>query len=109
MLVAVTRMQMPADQMDQAAAAFRHGAQDLKQFPGFLGFELWRNADTLEAVSKWESREAMEAYRASGTFTAHHGPSAGSGSGSGSGGAAAAGGHGHPSVETFQYDGEVVI
>lgn len=77
MFIAVTRVQAPKEPMQRMAEAFRRGAQDLKKFPGFLGFELWMNDDTLEAVSRWESREAMEAYSKSSIFQAHHGHRAG--------------------------------
>lgn len=73
MLVTVTRVQLPKDRLDHLAEVFRNGARDLKQFPGFLGFELWRNETTLEAVSRWESREAMESYARSDAFRSHHG------------------------------------
>jgi heme-degrading monooxygenase HmoA len=53
---------------------FRRGGPELRRFPGFLRFELWRNDETLEAVSRWESREAMDVYRNSPIFGAHHGP-----------------------------------
>lgn len=77
MLIAVTRVQIPKEQQGHLATAFRRGAQDLKQFPGFLGFELWQNDTTLEAVSRWESRQAMDAYAQSDLFRAHHGRSGG--------------------------------
>jgi heme-degrading monooxygenase HmoA len=71
---------------------FRRGGPELKKFPGFLGFELWRNDDTLEAVSRWESRDAMEAYRSSPMFGAHHGP-----------------GPSTVTAETVSFDAEVVV
>jgi len=83
MFVTVTRIQAPKPALDQMAAAFRRSAPDLKQFAGFLGFELWLNDTTLEAVARWESRTAMEAYTNSETFRGHHG---GEGSQRGGGG-----------------------
>jgi len=47
-------------------------------------------------VSRWESREAMEAYSRSAAFHAHHGHGAGAPQGPGAG-----------SVE--YYDGEVLV
>ncbi|HEY0584457.1 MAG TPA: antibiotic biosynthesis monooxygenase family protein [Chloroflexota bacterium] len=73
MFIAVTRIKAPREAQERMAEGFRRGGPELKRFPGFVGFELWRNDDTLEAVSRWESREAMEAYRASPMFGAHHG------------------------------------
>lgn len=73
MFIAVTRIKgAPPQAIDRMVEAFRRGAQDLDQFAGFKGFELWRNEDTLEAVSRWESRQAMEEYTNSPAFGAHH-------------------------------------
>ena len=73
MFIAVTRIAAPAEALDRMAGAFRKAAPDLKQFNGFLGFELWRDTQTLQAVSRWESRAAMETYTRSSLFGAHHG------------------------------------
>jgi heme-degrading monooxygenase HmoA len=93
MFIAVTRITAPSAAQDRMVEGFRRGGPELKRFPGFLGFELWRNAATLEAVSRWESREAMEAYRSSPMFGAHHGPDAGSGG----------------NAEVVSFDAEVVV
>ena len=78
MFVAVTRISAPRAAQERMVEGFRRGGPELKHFPGFLGFELWRNEDTLEAISRWESREAMEEYRNSAMFGSHHGaPGAG--------------------------------
>ncbi len=95
MFIAVTRIKAPLAAQERMVEGFRRGGPELKRFPGFLGFELWRNEDTLEAVSRWESREAMEAYRASPLFGAHHGSSGQQGSG--------------PSAETVAFDAEIVV
>jgi heme-degrading monooxygenase HmoA len=86
-------MRAPREALERMSAGFRRGAPELKHFPGFLGFELWQNDDVLEAVSRWESREAMEAYRASPIFGAHHAP------GSSQGGDA----------ENVTFDAEVIV
>ncbi len=85
MIIAVTRVSAPSERIERMAAGFRHAAPAMKQFPGCLGFELWLNDDTLEAISRWESREAIRAYEQSPLFTAHH-PGAASGQGSAPGG-----------------------
>ena len=95
--VAVTRIKAPRQAQERMIEGFRRGGPELKRFPGFLGFELWRNEDTLEAVSRWESRAAMEAYRSSPVFGAHHGSGASSGSGDGA------------SAETVSFDAETVV
>ena len=91
--IAVTRIKAPREALERMSAGFRRGARELKRFPGFVGFELWQNEDVLEAVSRWENREAMEAYRASPMFGAHHAP------GSSTGGDA----------ENITYDAEVIV
>src|SRR4051794_22474318 len=99
--VAVTRIKAPRQARERMIEGFRRGGPELKRFSGFLGFELWQNEDTLEAVSRWESREAMEAYRASPMFGAHHGP----GSSGGAGGSGAE----TPTAETVSFDAETVV
>jgi heme-degrading monooxygenase HmoA len=86
MFIAVTRVKLAREPMERMAEAFRKNAPDMKQFAGFLGLELWMNEDTLEAVSRWESREAMEAYSQSGAFQSHHGRGSGGPQGPGAGG-----------------------
>jgi heme-degrading monooxygenase HmoA len=93
MFIAVTRIKAPSAAQERMIEGFRRGGPELRRFPGFLGLELWRNEETLEAVSRWESREAMDAYRDSPIFGAHHGP------GTGTGG----------SAETVNFDAEVVV
>ncbi len=100
MFITVTRIAAPPEALDRMASAFKQAAPDLKQFAGFLGFELWRDADSLQAVSRWQSREAMEGYAASGVFSAHHGGQSGAPSQGQSGG----GGGG----SVTYYEGEVV-
>ena len=99
MFVAVTRISgLPPMAISHMVEAFRRGAQDLKAFPGFVGFELWTAEGRLEAVSRWDSQEAMAAYRASPAFGAHHG------SGSGD-----SGNPGTTTAEVVQFDAEVVV
>lgn len=113
MFVTVTRIE--GEKLDRAAEGFRRGAPDLKRFPGFLGFELWRSEGVLEAVARWESRAAMEAYAHSDEFRAHHGHAAGEGHGQpeghdqpeGHGAQGGAGARGGGQVEYF--DAERVV
>jgi heme-degrading monooxygenase HmoA len=95
MFIAVTRIRAPREALDHMAEGFRRNAPDLKQFPGFLGFELWRSEENLEAVSRWESREAMEAYTKSSMFQAHHGREATP--------------QEQSMAQTAQYTGEVIV
>jgi heme-degrading monooxygenase HmoA len=74
MFVAVNEIKAPASQHQRMAEAFERHAPGLKQFPGFLSFELWFSEnDTVLAVSRWESREAFEGYANSEMFKSHHG------------------------------------
>ena len=94
MFIAVNRITAPKEAMDRMTEGFRRNSASLKDFDGFIAFELWRGETTLEAVSKWESREAFDAWRNSENFLASH---AGARSGQGGGSAA-----------TY-YEGEVVV
>jgi heme-degrading monooxygenase HmoA len=84
MYITVTTVKAPSEHLDHIAQAFRDAAPSMQGFPGCTGFELWRKGDTLQAVSRWESREAIEAYARSDLFTAHH-PGAATGQGAGPG------------------------
>lgn len=54
--------------------AFKRAAPDMKQLAGFLGLEIWEAADgSLQAVSRWESKEAMDVYLNHQAFKQHHG------------------------------------
>jgi heme-degrading monooxygenase HmoA len=84
MYIAVTKVTAPRQALERMAEAFRKAAPDMKNFPGCTGLELWLSDDTLEAVSRWESKEAVDAYAKSPMFGAHH-PGAESGRGAGGG------------------------
>ena len=94
MFIAVTKVKAPKEALDRMMMGFKHAAPAMKQFSGFMGLELWRDEDSLRAVSRWESREAMEVYSNSDLFRAHHG------SGSGAQG---------PGGQVDYFDAEVVI
>ncbi len=72
MVIAVTRIAATKEQIERMLQGFRHAAPSVRQFPGCTGFELWHNETTLEAVSRWESREAIQAYADSPLFSSHH-------------------------------------
>jgi len=73
MFIAVNRITAPPQAMERMVEGFRRNADSLKQFEGFIAFELWRGETTLEAVSKWTAREAFEAWANSDSFLASHG------------------------------------
>jgi len=79
MFVAVNRITAPQQAMDRMVEGFRRNAESLKSFEGFISFELWRGETTLEAISKWASREAFDAWANSDSFLASHGFARGQG------------------------------
>jgi heme-degrading monooxygenase HmoA len=96
MFIAVNRIAAPPQAIERMVAAFHQNAASLKEFQGFIAFELWRGEAALDAVSKWESRAAFEAWRDSDNFLAAHvGPRGGQ---SGQGGSSVA-----------YYEGETVV
>src|SRR5690348_3250803 len=88
MFIAVNRITAPPQAMDRMVEGFRRNADSLKAFDGFVALELWRGETTLEAVSKWASREAFEAWANSDSFLASHGFARGQGGGQGGSGGA---------------------
>jgi heme-degrading monooxygenase HmoA len=74
MFVAVNTIKIPTAHQATMIEAFRKNAPDLKQFNGFLGFDIWTSEnDSLLAISRWESKEAFEQYIHSDAFKQHHG------------------------------------
>lgn len=75
MFIATNRIVLPIEQQDKMIEAFRRSAPGLKQFPGFLSFEIWISDDRshLLATSHWASREAYDNYVNSEIFRQHHG------------------------------------
>ncbi|HZC04278.1 MAG TPA: antibiotic biosynthesis monooxygenase [Ktedonobacterales bacterium] len=102
MFVAVNRITAPQQAMDRMVEGFRRNAESLKQFEGFLALELWRGETTLEAVSKWASREAFEAWANSDSFLASHGFARGQGGQQGAQGAQGGG------ATVAYYEGDVL-
>lgn len=102
MYIAVNRITAPPEAMERMTEGFRRNAASLKGFAGFIAFELWRGETALEAVSRWESREAYEAWRASDHFLAAH-----TGTRGGSGGSGGQGSQGGGSSVAY-YEGEVM-
>lgn len=68
-------------------AAFKQAAPDMKKFSGYLGMEIWESEDgSLQAVSRWTSKEALAEYTSHAAFQQHHGGGSSHGD---------AGSHGH--------------
>lgn len=74
MFVAVNKIAAPAERMQAMMEAFEREAPRMKHFKGYLGMELWKGENnTVLAVSRWESKEAMEEYTNHPMFKEHHG------------------------------------
>lgn len=74
MFIAANTIDVPKEHSGSMVENFRKNAPDLKEFDGFIGFEMWiEDSGKLLAVSKWESREHFEKYIHSEAFRAHHG------------------------------------
>ncbi len=74
MFIVVNKVQVPAAHREAVEKAFEQAMPTMKQFKGFLGLELWTGEDNaLQAISRWESKEAMEEYIKNDTFQQHHG------------------------------------
>ena len=73
MFIVVNTIMAPASSLAVMSYSFRRLAGELRQFDGFLAFELWEGDGTLLAVSKWLSREAFQEYPKSELFRHHHG------------------------------------
>ncbi|QQE79899.1 antibiotic biosynthesis monooxygenase [Alicyclobacillus sp. SO9] len=78
MFIAANRIEVSEEEQQKMQQGFAHNAPNLKEFDGFLGFELWTEEDgALLAVSRWESKEAFEGYIHSDMFKQHHGGESG--------------------------------
>ena len=78
MYIVVNKLSVPADQRQAMIQGFKHALPSMKRFSGFLGFELWTAEDgTVQAVSRWESKEAVDEYLQNDLFRQHHGGPAG--------------------------------
>jgi heme-degrading monooxygenase HmoA len=74
MFIAVNKIQVPAAHRQAALDGFEKAMPGMKRFKGFLGLELWTAEDnTLLAVSRWESKEALDEYVKNDLFKQHHG------------------------------------
>jgi heme-degrading monooxygenase HmoA len=78
MFIAVNKIQVPAAHRQAAIEGFEKAMPGMKGFKGFLGLELWTSEDnTLLAVSRWESKEALDEYVNNELYRQHHGESGG--------------------------------
>ncbi len=77
MYIVVNKIAVPVEHRQQMVEGFKHALPSMKRFSGFLGFELWTAEDgTVQAVSRWESKEAVDEYLQNDLFRQHHGGSA---------------------------------
>jgi len=73
MYIAVNRIATPEGQLQAMIEGFKHAAPGMKRFSGFLGLELWTAEDgSINAVSRWASKEALDEYLQNDLFHQHH-------------------------------------
>jgi heme-degrading monooxygenase HmoA len=73
MYIAVNRIVAPEGQAQTMIEGFKHAAPGMKRFSGFLGLELWTAEDrSIHAVSRWDSKEALDEYLKNDLFQQHH-------------------------------------
>jgi len=74
MYIAVNKIPTTPENRHRVAEGFNRALPGMKQFKGFLGMELWTAQDgSIQAVSRWESKEAVEEYLQNPLFSQHHG------------------------------------
>ncbi len=74
MFIAVNKIQVPVAHRQAALEGFEKAMPAMKHFKGFLGLELWTAEDSsILAVSRWESKEALDEYVKNDLFKQHHG------------------------------------
>ncbi|HLI88261.1 MAG TPA: antibiotic biosynthesis monooxygenase family protein [Ktedonobacteraceae bacterium] len=73
MIVAVNKIMAPEAHRQHIIEHFEREAPRMKQFKGFLGMEIWAGEDnTLQVISRWESKEAIEEYTRNPIFQEQH-------------------------------------
>ncbi|MBE3558926.1 MAG: antibiotic biosynthesis monooxygenase [Ktedonobacteraceae bacterium] len=73
MYIAVTKIPANPGGRQAVIESFRRAMPDMKQFSGFLGLEIWTAQDgSLQAVSRWTSKEAVEEYISHSAYGRHH-------------------------------------
>jgi heme-degrading monooxygenase HmoA len=75
MFIAVNKLAGPGTEHGEAILqGFKQAIPGMKQFKGFRGMEIWTDTDgAVSAVSRWDSKEALEEYTSSPLFGQHHG------------------------------------
>lgn len=72
MLVRIVRMQFQPDKTDDFLGLFKNTYPQIRNFDGCSFLELYMDhqmPNVYYTMSKWESEEKLEAYRASGLFS----------------------------------------
>jgi heme oxygenase (staphylobilin-producing) len=73
MYIVVNRIAAPEGQAQAMTEGFKRAAPAMKRFGGFLGLELWTAEDgSIHAVSRWDSKEALDEYLKNDLFRQHH-------------------------------------
>ncbi len=72
MLIVVNTVAGPGGN-DKVVEGFKHAIPAMKQFKGFLGLEIWTAQDgSMQAISRWTSKEALDEYVNHPLFQSHH-------------------------------------
>ncbi|SEG78326.1 antibiotic biosynthesis monooxygenase [Paenibacillus sp. UNC499MF] len=71
MYIAVNTIEVPNPA--QMVEMFRKQAPNMKELQGFLGLEVWTDEQAIKVITKWENKEAFEAYTQSEVFKRSHG------------------------------------
>jgi heme-degrading monooxygenase HmoA len=73
MFIAVNNIAGPGGN-EKMLEGFKRAAPSMKQFKGFLGLEIWTAPDgSMQAISRWTSKEALDEYLNHTLFRSHHG------------------------------------
>ncbi|GCE10827.1 antibiotic biosynthesis monooxygenase family protein [Tengunoibacter tsumagoiensis] len=77
MFIAVNTIAGPGGN-ERMLEGFKHATPAMKQFTGFLGLEIWTAPDgSMQAISRWTSKEALDEYIHNSLFRSHHGGASG--------------------------------
>ncbi|HLI09149.1 MAG TPA: antibiotic biosynthesis monooxygenase family protein [Ktedonobacteraceae bacterium] len=73
MYIVVNMISVPEAQRQAVIEGFKQALPSMKRFNGFLGMEVWTAEDgSMQAISRWDSKEAMEEYLQNDLFKQHH-------------------------------------
>lgn len=78
MFIAVNKIQVPQEHREAAISGFQRALAGMQRFQGFLGLEIWTAEDgSMQAISRWSTKEALDEYLNDDLFKSHHGHGSG--------------------------------